>query len=228
MALQGGTPRFATQQYPITSLQVSEAVTTSGIPPAVLPDTPTNFPIAPEELIALAKKVFATQTGVEDDSVLSPDFRFEFPIVSLDRAAYLKAVRGFGLKEAIPDLDSHPYDWRVDPYEPNRVWFTIRTTGTHTGPLRFGSQKYEATGLPVRSPPECCSYVFNADGKVQTFTGGVVMDRRVGNTQGLGALFGILAAIGVKVPKPGTLSFSIAMAVNRFLTWVKGIFGKKE
>lgn len=21
---------------------------------------------------------------------------------------------------------------RVDPYEPNRVWFTIRTTGTHT------------------------------------------------------------------------------------------------
>lgn len=29
------------------------------------------------------------------------------------------------------------------------------------------------------------------------------MDRRVGNTQKMGALFGILAAIGVEVPQPG-------------------------
>lgn len=27
---------------------------------------------------------------------------------------------------------------QVDPYEPNRVWFTVRTTGTHTGTLKFG------------------------------------------------------------------------------------------
>lgn len=30
--------------------------------------------------------------------------RFEFPIVSLDRAAYLKTVRAFRLKEGIPNL----------------------------------------------------------------------------------------------------------------------------
>lgn len=30
--------------------------------------------------------------------------RFEFPIVSLDREAYLKAVQGFKLKQGIPDL----------------------------------------------------------------------------------------------------------------------------
>ena len=28
------------------------------------------------------------------------------------------------------------YDFRVDKYEPNRVWFTTRFTATHTGPLK--------------------------------------------------------------------------------------------
>lgn len=214
------------------AVEVSEATTTTtapGPPPAVLPDTPTSFPIAADDLITLAQKVFhETNTGITDDSVLSEDFRFEFPIVSLDRAGYLKAVRNFDLAIAFPNMNSHPYHWRVDPYEPNRVWFTLRTTGTHTGTLKFGSKAFPATGKDVFSPPECCSYVFNEQGKVKTFTGGVVMDRRVGNTGGLGALFGILTAIGVPVPKPGSIQFQIAVAVNNILTWFKGIFGKKE
>ena len=48
-----------------------------------------------------------TQTGITEDSVLAEDFRFEFPVVSLDRAAYLKAVRGFGLSDAFPNMDTH-------------------------------------------------------------------------------------------------------------------------
>ena len=48
---------------------------------------------------------------------------------------YVKAVRSFKLKDAFPNMESHPYDWRVDKYEPQRVWFTIRNTATHTGPL---------------------------------------------------------------------------------------------
>jgi len=125
-------------------------------------------------------------------------------------------------------MDPRPYHWRVDPYEPNRVWFTIRTTATHSGTLKFGNNEYPATGKEVQGAPECLSYVFNDEGKVKTFTGGYVMDRRVGNTGGLGAIFGILTAIGVPVPKPGTLGFAIAQAVNNILTWFKSIFGKKE
>ena len=41
-------------------------------------------------------------------------------MVSLGREEYLKAVGGFNLTAAFPDLDAHPYHWRVDPYEPNR------------------------------------------------------------------------------------------------------------
>jgi len=33
---------------------------------------------------------------------------------------YLKATGTFNLEEAFPNLASHPYHWRVDPYEPNR------------------------------------------------------------------------------------------------------------
>jgi hypothetical protein len=176
---------------PPPSSQASPA-STAPLTPAVLPGTPAAFLIPADRLVALAKAAFATQTGVDDDSVLAPDFRFEFPVVSLDREAYLKAVRGFGLKEALPDLQPHAYDWRVDPFEPNRVWYTIRTTATHTGTLRFGRSEYKATGRQVLGAPECCSYCFDDAGKVVAFTGGYVMDRRVGNTGGLGALFGIL------------------------------------
>ena len=58
---------------------------------------------------------------------------------------YVKAVRSFKLKEAFPNMESHPYDWRVDPYEPQRVWFTIRSTAKHTGPLNFAGATYKAT-----------------------------------------------------------------------------------
>ena len=40
------------------------------------------------------------------------------------------------------------------------------------------------------------------------------MDRRVGNTKNLGAIFGVLAALGVPVPVPGSLGFKIAQALN--------------
>ena len=42
---------------------------------------------------------------------------------------FIKAVKSFDLKKALPNLESHPYHWRVDPYERNRVWFTIRASG---------------------------------------------------------------------------------------------------
>jgi hypothetical protein len=35
----------------------------------------------------------------------------------------------------------------------------------------------------VYGAPECQSYTFNAEGKVTSFTGGYIMDRRVGNTK---------------------------------------------
>ena len=47
---------------------------------------------------------------------------------------------------------------------------------------------------------------------------GYQMDRRCGNTNNLGAIFGVLSAIGVPVPKPGSLGFTLAQAMNRART----------
>lgn len=69
--------------------------------------------------------------------------------------------------------------------------------------------------------PECQSYTFNSAGQCTSYTGGYVMDRRVGNTQGLGALFGILAALGGPVLTPGSptyISLTVANSVRMGLT----------
>ena len=44
-----------------------------------------NFAISAEKLVELAKKLEASNGGVDDDSLLAADFRFEFPVVSLSR-----------------------------------------------------------------------------------------------------------------------------------------------
>ena len=44
----------------------------------------------------------------------------------------------------------------------------------------------------------------------------------------MGAIFGILYAIGVPVPKPGSIGFTIAVFVNNVFTWFKKILGKND
>jgi hypothetical protein len=58
-------------------MQVLAPPKLQAVKPALLPGTPEVFPIPAEQLIELAKKVHATDTGVTDDSVLAEDFRFE-------------------------------------------------------------------------------------------------------------------------------------------------------
>ncbi|KAF5839939.1 hypothetical protein DUNSADRAFT_18220 [Dunaliella salina] len=220
-----------------SSSTMNRAPAEGDVPVGKLPGTPAPgaFPIKENRLIEIAKEVFDKGVGVEDESMITPDFRFEFPVVSLPRDKYLEAVRNFKLKEAFPNMNTHAYDWRVDPYEQNRVWFTVRNTATHTGPLRFLTT-YKPTGKVVQGAPECMSLVFNEDGKVKTYTGGYVMDRRVGNTQGLGGMFGILAAIGGPVLKPGSPVFFWLLFKNAvkqatsavFNVMTFGIFRKKK
>lgn len=63
--------------------------------------------------------------------------------------------------QGIPNLSSNAWGFQVDKYEANRVWFFVRTSGTHTGAFRFGNDTYEATGKTIQGPPEVCSYTFN-------------------------------------------------------------------
>jgi hypothetical protein len=112
----------------------------------------------------------------------------------------LQAFGSFKVKDAFPDLQDNSW-FQVDPLEPNRVWFISRATGTHTGTLNF-ARPIAPTGKQVRSPPQAQSMLFDAEGKVYTLTVGYCMDKRIGNTEGLGGVFALLKGIGQPLPFP--------------------------
>lgn len=164
----------------------------------------SKFKIEPAELISKAKAVLASEFGTAqgcDGSCLSEDFQFVAPIVGpLSKAEFLRAFGSFKVKEAIPDLKDNSW-FQVDPLEPNRVWFFSRATGTHTGVLNFGAP-LAATGRSIRCPPQAQSMLFDERGKCYTLTVGYCMDKRVGNTNGLGGVFAFLKAVGKPLPFP--------------------------
>ena len=104
------------------------------------------------------------------------------------------------VKEAFPDLADNSW-FQVDPLEPNRVWFFSRASGTQTGPLNFG-KPIAPTGKRVESPPQAQSMLFDESGRVYTLTVGYCMDKRIGNTEGLGGVFALLKGIGKPLPFP--------------------------
>ncbi|KAJ1641136.1 hypothetical protein T492DRAFT_923484 [Pavlovales sp. CCMP2436] len=164
------------------------------------------FALKPDDLIARTKRVlgaeFGTAEGCSAEDLLAADFQFVAPIVGpLSRTEFLRAFGSFKVKDAIPDAMDNAW-FNVDPLEPNRVWWFSRVTATHTGPLMFGGSIIKGEGKQIRMPPQASSMLFDESGKVYTLTVGYTMDKRIGNTNGLGAVFGILKAIGKSLPFP--------------------------
>merc|ERR1712113_94127 len=60
----------------------------------------------------------------------------------------------------------------------------------------------KATGKQVRCPPQAMSMLFDAEGKCYTLTVGYCMDKRIGNTEGLGAMFAFMKGVGKPLPFP--------------------------
>ncbi|CAE8594505.1 unnamed protein product [Polarella glacialis] len=192
------------------------------------------FPFAPQELVARAKRILALNIGFpgEVGGLMAEDFEFAGPVVGpLSKKAYLDAIKGFDLLKFFPDSNFEMYDFRVDPFEPNRVWFTSRGKGTQTGSSKDSPFFSKATGKSYVNPPQACSFTFNEQGLVNQYTIGYVMDRRVGNTGGLGGIYGILYAVGKPFPFPEaqphkpSLRMRMFNALGRYMTEQKA---KKE
>jgi len=167
----------------------------------------STYPISPKALIAKCKTIIANEFGTRvggqsPDELLADDFHFVAPIVGpLVKSEFLSQFGKFKLREALPDFKENN-TFQVDPLEPNRVWFLSRATGTHTGPLTLPGLVVAATGAKICMPPQASSMLFDAQGLCYTLTVGYTMDKRIGNTSGLGALFGILKAVGKPIPAP--------------------------
>ena len=174
----------------------------------------------PEELIAKTKTILATNNGAEDPSLLASDFQFVAPVVGpLPKERFLEAFSSFKIEEAFPDAKFNYYAFRVDPFEPSRVWYDARFVGTHTGQL---AGTIPATGKKVEAPPQSCSMLFNEQGECTQLTVGYVMDKQIGNTGGLGGVFGILYAIGYGLPFPEAQPWQKSIQYELF-TQVSGL-----
>jgi len=162
-----------------------------------------NFPTSEDELIIKAKEFLSANQGVERPELLDATFSFMGPVVGgsdgLGRDAYLEAVGGFQIKDAFPDLNPRFHDFRADKLDGGRIWFTSVASGTDNG-LGFLGNK--PTGKTFRTPPQACSLKFNEEGKAIKYTIGHVMERSLGNTGGLGGIFGPAYAIGKPLPFP--------------------------
>ncbi|KAL7532037.1 hypothetical protein ACHAWF_003993 [Thalassiosira exigua] len=159
----------------------------------------------PEELIYIAKKFLKTSNGLGGDpDMLHPKFRFEGPVVGpLSKDAFVKAIGSVDFAEAFPNWTPQFYGFHVDPLEEgqDRVWYTARGYGANEGPLPPFAPV--ATGTRVVNPPQVCSLTIDHEtGLVTRYTIGYVVDRSVGNTGGLGGLYGILYALGRPLPFP--------------------------
>ena len=184
----------------------------------------STFAIPPDELIKLAKAFTAAQlAGTADGSNggadwFAPDFRFVAPVVGpFDKSEFVDSLKSFDLKTAFPELSSNYHHWRVCPFEPNRVWYSIKYTGKNTGPV-LGRP---ATGKSIESPVQAHSVTFNLNGEVTKFTIGYVLDKETGNTGGLGGVFGLFYAIGYALPFPEAQPYKpspvygVLMSANR-------------
>ena len=160
----------------------------------------STFSYSPEELIERCKVVIDNKIGIENENDLDDNFQFIFPIIGpLSKEKYLSTVRKFELEKMFPDMQKNLYyNFHVDPYENDRVWFTSRFIAKHSGDGPFGP----ATDKMIELPPQAISLKFTEEGKVIQYTGGYVMDKTIGNTGGLGGIFGILYAIGRALPFP--------------------------
>ena len=157
-----------------------------------------------KKLKELATNLICNELGGDDPSLLSDDFQFLFPVVGpLTKTQFCEAFTKFKVREAFPTSSANFYNFKIDPLEPNRIWFFSRSAYEHLGTLNFGPSKFPATNKRICLPPQCFSMSFNPEGKCYKLTGGYNVDRTVGDTEGLGGMFGIINALGLmKLPFP--------------------------
>eukprot|EP00802_Teleaulax_amphioxeia_P017560 Tamp_17721.p1 GENE.Tamp_17721~~Tamp_17721.p1 ORF type:complete len:236 (+),score=36.00 Tamp_17721:59-709(+) len=159
--------------------------------------------------------------------LFAEDFVFRAPVVGpLCKKDYLQTMGLFKLWEALPDMSANAFGWCVVPSKRGdvsgevTVRVYVQNTGTHTGPLDVGSLVIPPSGKSYEGTTESIAITLNPDGKVKMLTAGYVVDRLSGNGGGLGAVAGILVAIGLQVPKPYGNVF-------RFSQWLGNTFGSR-
>ena len=157
-----GAPPSPFETYPITTV-----VGRLFARPQRQLQEPKSFlaPFPESVMIQLAKGIVAAQMAALDPDLLSESFTF-FGAMSgqIDKKRYIDTFAANMFGGAEPDM-TH---FRVDPYDPYRVWMDVRSYG-----------QFE-DGDVFETPPQSMSFTFDDDGFCSRITGEAVMDPSIG------------------------------------------------
>ena len=158
-----------------------------------------DFPIAPGALVHRAKWVLAEPQfgGCATTAAWRPTLSSARR--SSAKEEFLGALGNFKLQDAF-DINENYHAFRADPFQPGRVVGDADDRGAHR---RRDADARRADGQGADAPPQSFSLIFDKDGLVKELTVGYPIDRRVGNTGGLGGAFAFFYGVGKPRPDPG-------------------------
>jgi TolA protein len=147
-----------------------------GRPVPSLPEVADVLAPFPETvMIQLAKGILATNLAADDPTLLADSFEYTTPYVGpVRKPAYLEKYAA----QEFANLDPQFEHFRVDPFDPFRVWVDV---------LPAGQGGYVGA-------PQAMSFTFDDDGFCTRLTTAYVMDPSIGNGGGLGGQEGYLYA----------------------------------
>ena len=167
----------------------------------------STFPISPDDLIQRSKEILGPDIAVgtkDGGECLADNFEFCAAVVGpLPKDQYLGALGSFKLEDSF-DITMNAFGFTVDPLQTNRVWFFQRQTATQIND--FAGIKSTTPGKELILPPQVFHFDFNREGKVTEF-GFYTVDRRQGNTGGLGGAFGYFYGVGRKLGFPEAMPY---------------------
>lgn len=110
----------------------------------------------------------------------------------------MNALGGFKLEESF-DIQPNTFGFTVDPLQHNRVWWFDRQISKQIAPFMGVQPPTDGSVTELTLPPQLFHMDFNEQGLVTEF-GFYTIDRRQGNTGGLGGAFGYFYGVGKPLP----------------------------
>lgn len=167
-------------------------------------------PFPSSVMFALASKIVDSCYSGIQPSLLTNDFLYSNPLVGpLSKEEFIQYQRQYNFQIALPDLKCNQYNFEIDSYEADRVWLIVQAQGNMENDLTKNNNVIlKNTNRRYDGPPEAVSVSINDEGLCYKITSGYVLDKSLGNTNGLGGNEGILEAIGAGLPFFETRSFS--------------------
>eukprot|EP00527_Entomoneis_sp_CCMP2396_P004584 CAMPEP_0198149788 /NCGR_PEP_ID=MMETSP1443-20131203/48162_1 /TAXON_ID=186043 /ORGANISM="Entomoneis sp., Strain CCMP2396" /LENGTH=244 /DNA_ID=CAMNT_0043814919 /DNA_START=105 /DNA_END=839 /DNA_ORIENTATION=- len=181
----------------------------------------STFPITPADLIKRTKEILGPEIGIgtkDAGNCLAQDFEFCAAVVGpIGKEEYLKALGGFELEKSF-DIDQNTFGFTVSPLQTNRVYWFGYQKAKLIAPFMGVAPKDNGEETLLDLPPQCFHMDFDEAGNVTEF-GFYTVDRRYGNTGGLGGAFGYFYGVGKPLPIPEAHPYKPSFRF-RALTWL--------